>query len=431
MRRDTSAAKLSTTHSASLSTTQSACVSTRRSACDATLTRLSPLLLALLASTCGLLAAALYFSQPLTALIGAELGLTRWAAGLLVTLTQLGYCAGLVLLTPLGDIIENKRLVVATMSASAIALVIVASASSAAAFLAASFLVGITACAVQMLVPLAAQMAPAHRRGRVIGTMTGGLLLGILLARPIASAVAGWVGWRAVFGASAVLTAASAVVLWRYLPTLRPAATASYAQLVASLWTVFARHRTLRKRALSQAALFGTFSLFWTTVPWLLLEQGYTQQAIALFALAGAGGALVAPIAGRLADRGQTRAVSVAAMLLVAAGFASTWRGGPMSLLVIAALAIDAGVQANHVVGQREVLALDAAVRNRLNSVYIGLFFFGGALASSAAGTLFRRGWNAVACAGALLAAAALAIYALYDRLERARALTGTRSAGA
>jgi predicted MFS family arabinose efflux permease len=380
--------------------------------------KLSRGLLSLLAATCGLLVAALYFSQPLSSLIAADLGLAPESAGLLVTLTQLGYCAGLVLLTPLGDIVENKRLVLLTMCASALSLSLAALAPDGPTFLAASLLVGIGACAVQMLVPLAAHLAEPERRGQVVGIITGGLLLGILLARPVSSAAAGLAGWRFVFAAAAALVLVFAAVLWVRLQPLKPVVTASYGQLIASLWTVFMTQPALRKRALSHAAVFAAFSLFWTAIPWLLLQQGHDQHAIALFALAGAGGTFIAPVAGRLADRGHTRKVTIAAMLATALAFALTWQGGPMWLLVIAAVTLDAGVQANHVVGQREVLMIDPALRNRLNSVYMAVFFAGAAVASSTAGGLFHRSWPTVAAVGTLLPLVGLAIYLVCDRKQ-------------
>lgn len=387
-----------------------------------TVPRLTPALLYLLAGTCGLLVASLYFAQPLSAPIGAELGLSPQAAGLVVTLAQLGYCVGLFLLTPLGDILENKRLVIITMGCATLALCIAAAAPTQHSFLLACLLVGIGACAVQMLVPLAAHMAQPEQRGQVIGKMTGGLLLGILLARPVSSAMAGVAGWRSVFAVAALLTLVMTVVIWRRLPPLHPGVHAPYGELVSSMGRLFAAHRALRKRALSQAAMFGTFSLFWTAVPWLLLGQGMTQHGLALFALAGAGGALIAPWAGRLADLGHTRAMTVAAMCVTAVSFGATATGGPLWLLVVAAVLVDAGVQANHVIGQREVLGLEPAARNRVNSVYMGTFFIGGAIGSSVAGPLFHRGWWAVALAGTLLPLLALAIYLTLDSAPRAAA---------
>jgi len=350
--------------------------------------------------------------------IAADLGLPPESAGLLVTLTQLGYCAGLILLTPLGDIVENRRLVLTTMCGSALALAVAALAPDGASFLVASFLVGLTACAVQMLVPLAAHLASPQRRGQVVGTITGGLLLGILLARPVSSSLAGLAGWRVVFGGAAGLVLVFVAVLSSRLQPLQPSGKTPYPRLIASLGTVFVQQRALRKRSLSHAAMFASFSLFWTASPWLLAAQGYSQHDIALFALAGAGGTLIAPVAGRLADRGHTRWVSVCAMLGASLAFALTWHGGPLWLMVVAAIVVDAGVQANHVVGQREVLGIDPALRNRLNSVYMAIFFAGAAMASSAAGPLFRQGWPDVALVGAVLPLVALAIYLGYERIS-------------
>jgi len=378
-------------------------------------------MLGLMATACGLLVAALYFAQPLSELIGADVGLKPESAGLVVTLTQLGYCAGLLLLTPLGDRVENKRLVLSTMGGSAVALAAAAVAPGGAVFLVASFLVGLTACAVQMLVPLAAHLAAPEKRGQVVGTMTGGLLLGILLARPASSAIASAFGWRSVFALGSLAVALFIIVLWRNLKPLQPAGTQRYGALIGSLWQVFTSQRVLRQRAFTHAALFGTFSLFWTASPWLLASQGHGQHAIALFALAGAGGTLIAPIAGRLADRGHTRVVSIVAMLVTSVAFAATWQGGPMWLMVLAAIVLDAGVQANHVVGQREVLSLAPALRNRLNSLYMAIFFAGAAMASSAAGWLFRHDWSDVALVGSLLPLLALAIYLGHGRGINAR----------
>jgi len=376
-----------------------------------------------MAFTCGLMAAGLYFAQPLTSQIGQEIGLAPQHAGLVVTLTQLGYVAGLVLLTPLGDMLESRRLVLATMGCSCLALLAAAFAPTQSTFLAASFLVGLTACVVQMLVPLAAHMAAPEARGHVIGSVTSGLLLGILLARPVSSSLADLAGWRTVFVAASVTTAVLAVVLSRRLPTLHHAGAPSYAHLLHSLGVLFARHRTLRKRALSHGAMFGTFSLFWTAVPWLLLGQGHSQRGLALFALAGAGGALIAPLAGRWADRGHARAMTIGAMLTSAVGFAATWHGGPLWLLVLCAIVVDAGVQVSHVVSQRDVLSVDPASRSRLNSVYMSVFYVGGAIASSVAGWLFHHSWQAVALAGALLPLVALVVYLAHERAEAAAAL--------
>jgi predicted MFS family arabinose efflux permease len=370
-----------------------------------------------LAAACGAIVANLYFAQPLVALIGPAVGLPQEAASLVVTLTQMGYGCGLVLLVPLGDILENRRLVTVTLCFTAAALLLAALAPSALPFLAAAFLIGITSVAAQMLLPIAAHLAPDATRGRVVGNVMSGLLTGILLARPISSLIAHSFGWRAVFGASAAFMLVIAVAMSALLPKRQPRAGFTYGELLRSLLTLVLETPILRRRATYQAALFAAFSLFWTAVPLMLAGPtfGLTQRGIALFALAGAIGAVVAPIAGRIADRGWGRPASGVAMAAVAAAFLLARLGehGSLVALVAAAILLDAGVQANMVLGQREIYALDAGARSRLNGLYIAAAFAGGALGSGITSVTFARGgWLAVTWLGFGLGAVALLFYA-------------------
>jgi predicted MFS family arabinose efflux permease len=369
-----------------------------------------------LATACGAIVANLYFAQPLVALIGPAVGLPHEAASLVVTLTQIGYGSGLLLLVPLGDILENRRLVVVTLCFTAAALVLAALAPSAVLFLAAAFLIGITSVAAQMLLPIAAHLAPDATRGRVVGNVMSGLLTGILLARPISSLIADSFGWRAVFGASAALMLVIATAMTALLPKRRPDAGFSYGELLGSLITLILERRVLRRRAAYQAALFAAFSLFWTAVPLMLAGPtfGFTQRGIALFALAGAIGAVVAPIAGRIADRGWGRPASGVAMASVATAFLLARLGeqGSLAALVAAAILLDAGVQGNMVLGQREIYALGAGARSRLNGLYIAAAFAGGAVGSGITSLAFvRGGWLAVTWLGFGLGAVALLFY--------------------
>jgi predicted MFS family arabinose efflux permease len=257
-----------------------------------------------LAASCGIIVANIYYSQPLVGLIAPAIGIHKAAASLIVTLTQLGYAAGLLALVPLGDIVENRRLLTLTVAASIPALLIAGLADSGAQFLAASALIGLTSVAVQMLIPLAAHLAPDHQRGRIVGNVMSGLLLGILLARPIASLIADSFGWRMVFFLSAGVMAGLVLVMRVVLPTRQPSANHHYFELLRSLLALPINTPLLRRRAAYQAAAFGAFTLFWTAAPLLLAHKfGFTQRGIAVFAFAGAAGALAAPIAGRLADR--------------------------------------------------------------------------------------------------------------------------------
>jgi predicted MFS family arabinose efflux permease len=249
-----------------------------------------------LAAACGLIVANIYYAQPLIGLIGPSLGLPVAAAGLMVTLAQIGYGLGLALVVPLGDLLENRRLISSILCLTAIALAAAALAPTMPVFLAACLAIGLSSVVAQILVPLAAHLAPDARRGRVVGNVMSGLLLGILLARPVSSLIAHEAGWRPVFGLSAVAMLILALVLSRSLPRRLPEHDGGYLTLLHSLWVLFIDNAALRRRATCHAALFGGFSLFWTGVPLLLASPvfGLTQRGIAFFALAGAAGAIAA-----------------------------------------------------------------------------------------------------------------------------------------
>ncbi len=373
----------------------------------------------LLAAACGLIVANIYYAQPLAGPISASLGMSAQAAGLVVTMTQVGYGAGLLLIVPLGDLVENRRLVLAMVGVSAAALLAAALSSHAAPFLAAALVVGLGSVAVQILVPYASHLAPEAMRGRVVGNIMSGLMLGIMLARPAASFVTAALSWHAVFFLSAAVMVALAGVLRAALPVRRPAPGLGYAALLASMAGLVRHTPVLRRRALYQACLFGAFSLFWTTAP-LLLAQSYqlTQTGIAWFALAGVAGAVSAPIAGRVADRGWTRPATGLAMALVAASFVLMRLGhagsaASLAVLVAAAILLDFGVTANLVLGQRAIYALGAEFRARLNGLFMATFFMGGALGSAAGGwALAHGGWPLVCWAGLALPVVALLYYA-------------------
>jgi predicted MFS family arabinose efflux permease len=371
----------------------------------------------LLAAACGLIVANIYYAQPLISLIAPDIGLSPAYASFIVTLTQAGYCAGLLLLVPLGDLLENRRLVLLTMAGATLALLVAYGSGSAASFLAASLFIGLGSVAVQMLVPIAAHLAPDANRGAVVGQVMSGLLIGIMLSRPVASLVADVFGWRALFGGSALMMVLLAVVLWRLLPVRQPEANHRYLAILKSMWTLLRDTPLLRRRAAYQAALFAAFSLYWTAVPLVLSgpEFGFTQKGIALFALAGVAGALSAPIAGRLADQGKTHQATGVALVMVAVSLLLSWYGGHGSLvaLLAAGILLDLGVQANLVLSQREIYALGAHIRSRLNGVFMAIFFIGGAVGSSLASVTFTHGgWSMVSLTALAFPVLALLLYA-------------------
>ena len=370
-------------------------------------------LMTLFAFCCGAIVANIYYAQPIIDLIAPDVGLSAHGASLIVSLTQIGYAIGLLFLVPLADLLENRRLMLATLALSTLSLVAISFTTSAPALLAMSLLVGFSSVSVQMLIPLAAHLAPEQTRGRVVGSIMGGLLLGILLARPLSSLIADHFGWRAVFMTAAAVMLVIMTVMARTMPQRRPDHSASYGELLLSLYHLMTRHALLRQRSLYQALMFGAFSLFWTAVPLELSRQhGLSQSQIAIFALVGAIGAIAAPLAGRLADAGHTARASLLAMVLAPVAFWVAMVHPAYSVvgLAITGVLLDFAVQMNMVLGQRAIYALDANSRGRLNALYMTSIFIGGAVGSSLASSLYERGgWGAIVICGSALPLIALA----------------------
>ncbi|TFF18731.1 MFS transporter [Jiella endophytica] len=380
---------------------------------------LGPVLTFLFALSCGALAANLYYAQPLVSLMGSDLGLAVAAESSIVTVAQIGYAIGLIFLVPLGDLVENRKLILLTMGANVVALTGLALAPGLTLLFAGMLIVGITSCAAQMLVPLAANLAPEEERGAVVGNVMSGLLGGILLARPVSSFLADYLGWRGVFGLSAALIAVLAAVSLVLLPRREPGGERGYLALIRSLGRLFVNEPVLRRRGLYHAAMFAAFSLFWTAAPIILMRDpfDFSPSGVALFALAGVLGVFAAPVAGRLADRGFSRIGTVCAIAMVVAGFlVSTFGTTSLAALVFAAVVVDLGVQANLVFGQREIFRLAPDIRNRLNAVYMTTFFIGGALGSALASPVLEvGGWLGVCVLGMAMPGAALIYFALVD----------------
>jgi predicted MFS family arabinose efflux permease len=378
-------------------------------------------MLLLLATACGLIVANLYYAQTLVGPISVATGLSPAAAGLIVTLTQIGYTLGLLFIVPLGDLLENRRLVFIGLLFTAGALLLATFATSATLFLAAALAIGLGSVVAQILVPFAAHMSKEATRGQAVGKVVSGLLLGIMLARPVASLIADHASWHVVFGGAAVLIVILAFVLRWKLPQRTPTAPMPYNKLIGSLWHLCLSTPVLRRRGAYQAGLFGAFSLFWTVTPQMLAGPQFhlSQTGIAIFALVGMAGAVASPIAGRLADRGHTLIATAAALCLGIAGFilpllapdhgAINTRNIALALLVLASIVLDMGVAASLVLGQRAIFSLGAEVRSRLNGLYLAMFFAGGALGSALGGWMYAtHGWHAALLTGMAFPAAAL-----------------------
>ncbi|QCP53222.1 MFS transporter [Trinickia violacea] len=369
------------------------------------------------AAAVGVIVMNLFAAQPLTGPISRSLHLAPGLTGLAATLPQLGYAAGLVLLVPLCDLVENRRLIVCVLGCCAACLATAALAHSGTVFLLASFLAGATSSVIQMLVPMAASMAPAHHRGRAVGNVMSGLMLGILLSRPAASLVTGLAGWRSFYLIAALVDAILLVVLQARLPMRKPAVETTYPALLGSLVTLLRVEPVLQQNALSASLVMGAFSAFWTAIGLRLGQPpfGFGMNDLALFALAGAGGVVVTPFAGRAGDRGIGRQVlfaghvtMLAAWLVIGAagagwlGFSpGAHRAVAICLLAAGAIALDAGVVTDQTLGRRAINLLSASARGRLNGLFVGAFFVGGALGAMLAGLAWTSaGWPGVCAIG-------------------------------
>ena len=369
-------------------------------------------LVLVMAASVGATVANLYYNQPMLGAIAADLAASPAAVGLIPTATQLGFGLGLLLLVPLGDQMDRRRLILAQSAGLAVALVAAALAPGAATLVFASVAVGLGSALVHQIVPLAAEMAPPERRGATVGTVMSGLLLGILLARVVSGAVAALAGWRAMFWLGAGLAVLIAALLARTLPSRRARpGSLPYRRLLLSLLTLVREEPALRRAALTQAALFGSFSAFWSILALRLQTPPFAFGSFAagLFGLVGAVGVLAAPLAGRTADaRGPYVVIALGTTASLAAWVFLGLVPG-LAGLIVGVLVLDLGVQMTLIANQAVIFALRPQSTGRVNTVFMVTMFLGGALGSLAASMAWARGgWALVATTGALFAAVAL-----------------------
>ncbi|MES2945099.1 MAG: MFS transporter [Pseudomonadota bacterium] len=371
-------------------------------------------LLGLLALGAGLAVAPLYYSQPMLGVLGSEFSATPSAIGLVPTLTQLGYAGGLFLLAPLGDRFDRRQIILGKAVLLCMALLLAAAAPSLHMLVFASLAIGLSATLAQDIVPAAATLAPEAHRGRTVGTVMTGLLLGILLSRVVSGFVAEHFGWRAMFVAAAGSIALLGVALWRGLPGFAPTTSLPYGALLGSVLSLWQGHAALRRAALAQGLLSVSFSAFWSTLAVMLHAAPFHlgSSAAGTFGLAGAAGALMAPLAGRMADRKGPEIVTRIGAALVAAAFAAMFFGHQQLWLIAAgALVFDLGTQAALIAHQSIVYSMEPAARSRLNAVLMTGVFIGmasGAWLGSLA--LAQWGWQGVCAVAALAGLAALAV---------------------
>ncbi|MFV3075638.1 MFS transporter [Niveispirillum fermenti] len=370
-----------------------------------------------LAAAAGLAVANIYYNQPMLGLMAAELG--TGITSLIPTATQLGYAAGLFLLVPIADMVERRSLIVASFAALALALAAAGLAPGAGALLAASLLVGLFSTVAQQVVPLAAHLAPPARRGAVVGTVMSGLLCGILLSRTVAGFVASHGGWRLMFLAAMPVALAMAGWMALRLPHSRPEGGLRYGAALASLVHLWREFPALRRAAATQALLFAAFSAFWTVLALRLQEPDFAlgPDAAGLFGVLGVVGILAAPLSGRIADgRGPGIVVLAGAVLTLAAWIIFGLLPG-LTGLVIGVLVLDMAVQAALVANQHIVYALRPQARARLNTLFMGSMFLGGAFGSATAMQAWHLGgWAAVCLLASGLSVLAVLSQAPYRR---------------
>ncbi len=362
----------------------------------------------------------LYWAQPLLDLVAGDLGESTARAGWLVTTTQLGYALGILLVVPLGDVTNRRRLIPLSLLAAAVALGLCALAPSFGFLVAALGLVGLVTVGGQLLTPLAGDLATDADRGAVVGTVVSGILTGILLSRTVSGFVADAFGWRSIYVGAAVLDVVLAVLLWRAIPDLEPKARVRYPALIGSVFTVIRRERVVRWTLVLAGLGFALFTMFWTALTFLLSSPpfSYPVSVIGLFGLVGLVGAIAAQRAGRLHDAGwSVRASGLGWALVVVAFGLAALAGRSVVLVVVAILVLDVAIQGINILNQTRMFAVSGEARSRLNTAFVTSNFLCGAVGSVLAGVLWSAGgWTAVTLTGAGLALLALVVWAFGRR---------------
>ncbi len=365
----------------------------------------------------GLIVANLYYCQPLIILIAKEFAIPEDQAGTITYLTQAGYAIGMFFMVPLGDKLERKKQIQFTTLAAVVALIIAATASNFRMLQIASFLIGAASIVPQLILPLSASLASPEQRGKVIGTVMSGLLVGILISRTVSGFIGAWLGWRGMFWIAAVLCVLIVVVIQKKFPVNKPDFKGTYGELLQSLFSLIKTQPMLREATLINALSFAQFGAFWTTMVLLLSGDpfNFNSATIGLFGIVGASGALAAPLVGKLGDKGNPRVViGYGCLLLLISFIVFYFSSESMIGIMIGIVFIDVGLQSVHISNQTRVYSLLPEARNRMNTVYMSFSFLGTALGSAFGLWLWNFGkWHAFSIGGAMLSVASIIIYAL------------------
>ena len=368
---------------------------------------LTPASVRIMAAATGLAVAGNYYAQPLLPAIAHDMGIPAGSAGAIVTVAQLGYALGLLMLVPLGDIFEQRRLIVGMALLTAVGLLMTALAPSIGFVFLGTAIAGLFSVMAQVLLPLAATLALPENRGRVIGTIMSGLLLGILLARTVSGGLAGLGNWRTVYWVGAFAMLVTAFVLARRLPRYHAAADISYPRLLVSVLALIRDEPALRLRAFMGAMSFAAFSVLWTSMAFLLAAPpfNYSAGVIGLFGLVGAAGAFAASAVGRLNDHGHGKRVTRWGLILLFASWLPLLLAQySMAALIVGIFGLDIAVQAIHVSNQGVIYQIRPDARNRITAAYMTSYFIGGAFGSFASAMAYEQvGWYGVSIVGAVV----------------------------
>lgn len=385
--------------------------------------KISHSLVLLMAFACGITVANLYYVQPLLAEIARTFHVSQGDIGVVAMLTQIGYASGMFFILPLGDIKERRRLIVLMLCLSSAALLLMSFSFNRGVLVFAAFAIGFTSVVPQLIVPFAAQLAEPKERGRIIGNVMSGLLIGILLSRTFSGIIGEAFGWRIVYSIAAIMMLLLGVLLKMRLPLSPAVSNIRYSKLLGSLWGLLKEEPVLREASLTGAMMFGGFSIFWTSLIFLLESPAYNlgAQTAGLFGLVGVTGALAAPIVGRSADKRSPEFTFRIAIVISIISFICFWSFGlKIWGLVIGVILLDLGTQSGQVSNQARIYALNPEARNRINTVFMVSYFIGGALGSMLGSYSFAHfGWKGVCTFGLVFEFTAILVHFVSSRMRQ------------
>ena len=368
-------------------------------------------LLPFLGLASGASVATIYYNQPLLLEISRAFHISHGQAGAVSVATQLGYAAGILLFVPLGDVVERRKLILRLFAGVSLALVAAGLAPSFWLLVAASVAIGMTASVTHVMVPIAPELAGSEEGGRAVGTVMTGLLLGVLLGRTVSGSIAQMFGWRIMFLLGAASTGAFVPLLWWRLPALPPAQPLRYGAALRSLWDLARQQPILREASAVGFLAFAAFISFWTNLAFFLGSPHYHRGAAVAgsFGLLGAAGVLIASPAGKLADRHGPRYTLTLALGFLTGGYLLLWIFGyHIAGLIAGVIVLDIGQQTMQISNQARIFALSREAKSRINTIYMIIFFLGGALGSAVSAAAWSHWqWSGVCGWGLVMLALA------------------------